>query len=360
MHGHAWSGSAPKRDERMAPEERGARFGFGGGYLRTSLFLNKAFNVLLSLFLLIVCSPIFALMFLLVLFRNGRPVFYSGTRMGAGKKTFTMYKFRTLVKDAEQIIGAEVLTRQHDLVAPMGKFFRESRLDELPQLINVLRGDMDFVGPRPVRPLIYERICSHIPNYDRRFAVSPGLVGYAQLFTPHSSPKRIRTLIDNTLVKKKQRFMWDAWAVGVAGFVVVKATLGLLAKHAYRDVWLSKILGRFQEKRRTDRKRPARAWAYPVFSDGQGDSCALVDINEEAFLLRSSKPFEEPFPEQFTLHVNLGRVRGVRWKRAKCTGTLYKAMNKGNGAHYYVIKYTPTSPLNYYMIHQYFLFESMA
>ncbi|NQT93491.1 MAG: sugar transferase [Lentisphaerae bacterium] len=345
----------------MVSEERGGGWvGFGGGYLRTSLFLNKAFNILLSLFLLVVCLPVFLLLYVLLMFRNGRPVFYKGTRLGAAKKSFTMYKFRTLVKNAEQIIGAEVLTRQRGLVAPMGKFLRESRLDELPQLINVLRGDMDFVGPRPVRPQIYERICQHIPNYDKRFQVSPGLVGYAQLFTPHSSPKRIRTLIDNSLVKKKQRFMWDAWAVGVAGFVVAKATLGLLARHAYRDLWLSKILGRFQEKRTTDRKRPARAWAYPVSADGQGDSCMLVDINEEAFLIRSSQTIEQPFPEEFTLHVNLGRVRGVRWKRARCTGKLYKEIKKGNGSYHYVIKYTPATPLNFYMVHQYFLFESMA
>ena len=148
---------------------------------------------MLSLALIIVAFPAFLLIALLITLQDRGPVFYRGIRLGRHKEPFYMYKFRTMVPDAERMIGAEIFSRSLEsgtnILTWSGRFLRETRLDELPQLFNTLKGDMDLLGPRPLRPAVYEKFCSRIKGFDRRFDVRPGLFGFSQLFTPHSSPK---------------------------------------------------------------------------------------------------------------------------------------------------------------------------
>jgi hypothetical protein len=240
---------------------------------------------------------------------------------------------------------------------------RETRLDELPQLFNVLKGEMDFVGPRPERPQIYEHFCRHIRNYDRRFEVSPGLVGYSQLFTPHSSPKRIRVLIDNALLRKKQILLWDAGVVFFAGALVLRHTAVQAAKRLYRDVWLSRVMHRYSEKRETERIAPdgAVVMATPGNTGGQPQrTCDLIDLNDRAFLMRSSVRLASDFPKRFELHIGVPVGRRIEHKRAACTGSLYREIKRPGDEYDYVVVYEPVSPLNYYTVHQYFLKRSFA
>lgn len=334
-----------------------------GGYLRTAHAINRAVNLVLALFLFVACMPPGLLISLLILWRDGRPVFYNGIRLGRHKRPFVMYKFRTLAPNAEGIIGAQLLAAWHKLVTPLGMFLRDTRLDELPQLYNILRGDMDFIGPRPERPEIYEHICSHIRDYDLRFEVSPGLIGYAQLFTPHSSPKRIRTMIDNRLVRRKQILFWDLFAILFTGIVVLKTTLFRIASVFYRSCLATGVFRLYQEKRELERVRQRDARVFCWYSDPPPTApgeCELVDINEEAFLMRSPRPMTTPFPTHFKLEIDLGRRHGrMRRKRCRCKGVLYREIQNENGFAY-VIKFEPVSPLNYYMARQYFLRESLA
>ena len=156
--------------------------GVRGGYLRTSLFLNRAFNVCASLALVVLTLPLMAAIALLVLVTSGKPVFYRGVRLGLNKQPFTMIKFRTLVRDADQIIGPQLLTYRHKLLTPLGKFLRDTRLDELPQLWNVLRGDMSLVGPRPEAE-------KWVAEYPERWAVvhrvRPGITDPACILYRH-------------------------------------------------------------------------------------------------------------------------------------------------------------------------------
>lgn len=113
------------------------------------------------------------------------PVLYRGSRVGRGGHLFQMLKFRTLAPDAEQrlgpYLGPELTALTHAEVSPIGRPLRASRLDELPQLYNVLRGDMSLVGPRPIRPTFFEELCITIPEYWQRLVVRPGITGLAQL-----------------------------------------------------------------------------------------------------------------------------------------------------------------------------------
>jgi lipopolysaccharide/colanic/teichoic acid biosynthesis glycosyltransferase len=134
---------------------------------------------------LVVSSPLMALCALAVRLSGSRGVLYRGARVGQGGAIFTMVKFRTLKPEAETRIGpfsGEELTR---LTAGeqtrVGRILRASKLDELPQLWNVLRGEMSIVGPRPIRPLFFEELAIEIPAYWQRLVVPPGITGFAQL-----------------------------------------------------------------------------------------------------------------------------------------------------------------------------------
>jgi lipopolysaccharide/colanic/teichoic acid biosynthesis glycosyltransferase len=109
------------------------------------------------------------------------PVLYRGTRIGRNMEPFGIYKFRTLLVDAEARIGARLLTPGDPLYTPIGRFLKRTKLDEIPQLLNVLRGDMNLVGPRPIRPIFLATSMREIQNYAARFVVRPGMTGLAQL-----------------------------------------------------------------------------------------------------------------------------------------------------------------------------------
>jgi lipopolysaccharide/colanic/teichoic acid biosynthesis glycosyltransferase len=133
---------------------------------------------------LVVLAPVAGVIALLIRATSGRPVLYRGQRVGRHGRIFTMRKFRTLVPDAESRLGpyygAELDGRTPSEVTPIGRVLRTTQLDEVPQLWNVLAGDMSIVGPRPIRPRFFEELCERHPGYWQRLVVRPGLTGFAQ------------------------------------------------------------------------------------------------------------------------------------------------------------------------------------
>jgi lipopolysaccharide/colanic/teichoic acid biosynthesis glycosyltransferase len=142
-------------------------------------------DVLLATLFLVVTLPVAALIALLLLITSGRPVFYRGERVGRGGRVFTMLKFRTLHADAETrlgpYLGEELVRRTQDEFTAIGKWLKATQLDEVPQFVNVLRGDMSLVGPRPIRPVFFEELAHELPAYWQRLIVRPGLTGLAQV-----------------------------------------------------------------------------------------------------------------------------------------------------------------------------------
>jgi lipopolysaccharide/colanic/teichoic acid biosynthesis glycosyltransferase len=130
---------------------------------------------------LVLMAPLFLVIGLLIKLTSPGPLLYRGLRVGRDGRIFTIYKFRTLQVDAEEKIGARLLTDRDVYYTRLGKFMKRAKLDELPQLLNVLKGEMNLVGPRPIRPIFLEPLCRDIPRYPIRFAVKPGMTGLAQV-----------------------------------------------------------------------------------------------------------------------------------------------------------------------------------
>jgi len=142
---------------------------------------KRACDVVASFVGLVLAAPLFPLIWLLVRLDSPGPAVYSQTRVGRGGENFTLFKFRSMRTDAEVGSGAVLATAHDPRITRVGSFLRKSRLDELPQLWNVLRGDMSLVGPRPERPEFVEMFAQEFTSYRRRFTVRPGLTGLAQV-----------------------------------------------------------------------------------------------------------------------------------------------------------------------------------
>lgn len=161
----------------------------------------RVLNFTLALLALILLAPLFLLIAIVVKVTSRGPVFYTQTRIGLdrrwsrtpddpdarrraydlGGRVFTIYKFRTMCVNAEHLSGAVWAAKEDPRVTSIGRLLRQYRLDELPQLYNVLRGDMNIVGPRPERPSIFAQLRQNIPNYEYRQRVKPGITGLAQV-----------------------------------------------------------------------------------------------------------------------------------------------------------------------------------
>jgi lipopolysaccharide/colanic/teichoic acid biosynthesis glycosyltransferase len=145
----------------------------------------RLLDVVIALVVIVITSPFMLAMALAIRLTSGKPVLYRGARVGRAGRIYHMYKFRTLAPDAESRLGRyygpELTAETEREVTRLGRIARATQLDELPQLFNVLRGDMSVVGPRPIRPVFFEELCEQIPAYWQRLVVRPGLTGFAQV-----------------------------------------------------------------------------------------------------------------------------------------------------------------------------------
>ncbi|MBQ8232124.1 MAG: sugar transferase [Lachnospiraceae bacterium] len=165
-------------------------------------FVKRMIDVVCSLILLIVASPFMLITAIAIKVYDGGPVLYKQIRCTEGAREFYIMKFRSMRTDAEKDGVARLAQKHDDRITPIGRFIRKVRIDELPQLINILRGDMSFIGPRPERPEIIAQYVEIMPEFAYRMKVKAGLAGYAQVYgkyntTPYDKLKLDLTYIEN-------------------------------------------------------------------------------------------------------------------------------------------------------------------
>ncbi len=175
--------------------------GFNQGFLRTAM--KRAFDVVCASVLLVVSLPLMLVTMLLIALESRGPIFYRQERVGLNGKTFEVIKFRSMRCDAEPDGNPQWATAADDRVTRIGRLIRHVRIDELPQLYNVLKGEMSVVGPRPERPYFVDTLTKDIPYYAIRHSVKPGVTGWAQ----------VRYEYGATVEDAKQKLQYDLYYV---------------------------------------------------------------------------------------------------------------------------------------------------
>ena len=161
--------------------------------------VKRCFDIVFALIMGIVFSPAFLICAVMIKLDSKGPVIYKQERYTINKKIFTIYKFRTMVQDAEKD-GAKIAEKDDPRVTKVGKILRATRLDELPQIINVFMGSMSVVGPRPERPIFADEFSKTVKNYDIRFCVKAGITGYAHVYGKYNTRMSDRILMDTIYI----------------------------------------------------------------------------------------------------------------------------------------------------------------
>lgn len=165
--------------------------------------VKRIMDIFVSLLILIITFPVLVLVVIAIKIDSKGPVFYKQIRVGKDGKEFKIYKFRSMYEDAEKHTGPVWAKKDDPRVTRVGKFIRKIRLDEIPQFINILRGEMSLVGPRPERPYFVELLSKEIPLYKRRLKVKPGITGWAQ----------IKHKYDETIEDVKKKVQYDLYYI---------------------------------------------------------------------------------------------------------------------------------------------------
>lgn len=171
------------------------------------LFCKRLLDLVCSMIGLVLTSPFFLIIALMIKATDQGPVFYKQVRLTKDRKEFMIYKFRTMIQNAEKDGHAVLAANDDDRILPVGRFLRATRLDELPQLINILKGEMSIVGPRPERPELAEEIEKELPEFAYRLKVKAGLTGYAQIYGKYNTTSYDKLKLDLTYIRNYSFFL---------------------------------------------------------------------------------------------------------------------------------------------------------
>jgi lipopolysaccharide/colanic/teichoic acid biosynthesis glycosyltransferase len=177
---------------------------------------------------LLVSSPLWVLLAIIIKIEDGGPIFFSQERAGEGGRVFRVWKFRSMIPDAERHVGAIQASEGDPRVTAIGRLMRATAMDELPQLWSIFIGDMSFVGPRALRPGEIEVLgdgcleaLEDVPGYEHRSRVRPGLTGIAQIYAPRDVPRRQKFRYDRLYVER-QSFMLDVRLIATSFWITFR------------------------------------------------------------------------------------------------------------------------------------------
>ena len=198
------------------------------------LFAKRVLDILLVLPVLVIAAPVMLLTAVVIWLYDRGPVLYKQTRVTRHDREFKIYKFRSMVVNAESDGLAKLAKENDDRITPVGRFIRATRIDELPQLFNILKGDMSFVGPRPERPEIIEEYCKEIPEFKFRTRVKAGLTGYAQVYGKYNTTPYDKLKLDLLYISS-----YSMWTDIKLILMTVKIVLKKEATEGVDDAWIT-------------------------------------------------------------------------------------------------------------------------
>ena len=203
------------------------------------MIVKRLFDVIFSLAALVILSPVILIVALCIYMYDGRPVIYSQERVTRNNKVFKLYKFRSMVNDAEKNTGAVLASEDDPRITPIGKVLRRFWLDELLQLFNVLKGEMSLVGPRPERPVFIDQFSKEIPDFKYRLAVKAGVTGYAQVMGKYTTSAEHKIKFD-LLYIQNSNLLFDFKIIIETIKKIIMGTLkrGENKEYTYKDILL--------------------------------------------------------------------------------------------------------------------------
>ncbi|XPV75082.1 MAG: sugar transferase [Desulfovibrio sp.] len=356
---------------RPMPNPGDFRHGYTAPSPLASLW-NTVFNRAAGAVLLLLTLPVILTLACVIKCINPGPVFYMGTRLGLNRVPFYMYKFRTLNIGTQKTIGAEMYSEKKQEISPFLKLMRDTRLDELPQFYNVVKGEMALVGPRPVRPELYENVCTDLSGYDIRFLVRPGLVGFSQLFTPHGTPKRIRSLIDARLATTQRNTFWDIIIIGYTGITLLRSLVSKSWNLLGTKLLLRLRHGRPENEREHQRVRVKNAVVFMAPAEDENTPSKgrqeyvqvgeLKDCTDTHFRFRTHEKLALDTVHKFRLQRMLSKRKGTIRKRAYCTGRIFRRTDSihPEQKYDYIVEYFVETPLQQYLMDKYYLNKSIS
>jgi lipopolysaccharide/colanic/teichoic acid biosynthesis glycosyltransferase len=338
------------------------------GYRVTNEPLYRLWNLILLAVIGSAALPVMGAIYVILRLTQRSPIFYKGIRLGRNRKPFIIYKFRTLATCAERRTQACVLPPQSGLETRVGKYLRVCRLDELPQLFNVLRGDMNFFGPRPVRRVIARQAQRTIASYDRRFSVKPGLVGYAQLFMTHRTPKALRSRLNAHFSRRKACFWKEPLIMALTVWGMTRKGVEMILKQSHRRI--KGVVRRHRDASvpyaHADLDRIVSnlamrktSLAYVCTEKGR-INCVMLSINHEAFAFLAPVPLG-PGDGMFLLQRDIKRA-GKKMITAKCKVDLVlldTSVMEPRFSYRYSAYYEPLKDFDAYVIDKFFLKNSL-
>lgn len=189
---------------------------------KTYLIVKRVVDVIGSIIGLLLLSPLLLITSLLIKLTSKGPILYSQVRVGKNGRHFKIYKFRTMKVDAEQATGPVWASKNDNRITPIGSILRKSRIDEIPQFVNVLKGDMSLVGPRPERPMFVDQLKTQICDYEKRLDVKPGITGLAQVWHRYDETlEDVRKKIKYDILYIKKACFWTDILILLRTFRVV-------------------------------------------------------------------------------------------------------------------------------------------
>jgi len=311
------------------------------GFIPRNETFHRIYNLTLSGGLFLFILPLFLIIATALLVTQGRSIFYFGPRLGRNRKLFHVIKFRTLDNEKAKVITkGGVLPPGTGIETPLGGFLRDTRLDELPQLLNVIFGDMNLCGPRPVRPEIAAIYRCEVPNYDDRFAVKPGLVGHTQAYMNHGVSKVIRGRYNALLVRSPVNYAREIAMIALVGLCVL--TRG--GSTTFRS--LRNRIARSASAADVERAKTFALTFTPEAETLTGEVAALavVAVDDSTLWLRDGPSTPQALSGRLEIRLPDGQLR---WARVALDPLVQR-----DGI---AFRYRPLSDFSYHIISRYLL-----